>query len=115
MISTMHPKSHPVLEPTRLSSRLSLSADPSQILVPGIVRPPNSRMLRLHSRVTYLIVPCVPPHQSSRQSRALALIQKARFRKQCNFKDTSPDWSLEANKRKDRRIWQDELHAGWCQ
>jgi len=48
----------------KLSPRLLLSTDPSQILAPGIIRPPNLHMLRLHSRVIYLMAPCIPPHQS---------------------------------------------------
>ena len=38
--------------------------------------------------------------QMERQSRVLAPIQKARCRKQRSFKDASPDWSPEANKKK---------------
>ena len=51
--------------PAKLSSRLLSSTDPSQILAPGIVRPPNLHTLRLHSRVIYSMAPCIPPHQSS--------------------------------------------------
>jgi len=49
----------------RSLSRLPLSTDPSRILALGIVRPPNSLMLKMHLRVIYLMVPCVHLHQSS--------------------------------------------------
>jgi len=42
--------------------------------------------------------------QMERQSR-LAPIQKARYRKQRNFKGISPDWSPEANKQKNRSAY----------
>ena len=43
--------------------------------------------------------------QMERQSRVLAPIQKARCRKQRNFKDTSLDWSPEANKKKNESAY----------